>query len=188
MWLSQARSSTAKGNGVRPDTNAMRGTEQEEMSCMGTAMDVTCSYDGGDTGNRAADAAKGHRLFAHLTEASPCNSLLKLSYHWHRYACIGMTIPASFTGEEASVSSLQQLGALLLLISPFFFWGTSMVAMKVSFLACSTEKSHASHITCGIYTLKYQHVGRMVGLLHYRSTCTLPHWTPSGETHLIEKS
>ena len=32
---------------------------------------------------------------------------------------------------EASTSGLQQLAALLLLISPFFFWGTSMVAMKV---------------------------------------------------------
>ncbi|BDA41355.1 WAT1-related protein At3g02690, chloroplastic [Coccomyxa sp. Obi] len=90
-----ARSSSGNeqnGNGVRPDANAMRGAEQEEISCMGTAMDVTCSYDGGDTGNGAADAAKG---------------------------------------EETNLSTLQQLGALLLLISPFFFWGTSMVAMKV---------------------------------------------------------
>ncbi|KAK9834046.1 hypothetical protein WJX81_005506 [Elliptochloris bilobata] len=30
----------------------------------------------------------------------------------------------------AAPSALEQLGALLLLISPFFFWGTSMVAMK----------------------------------------------------------
>ncbi|EIE25111.1 DUF6-domain-containing protein [Coccomyxa subellipsoidea C-169] len=56
------------------------------MSCMGTAMDVTCSYDGADTNNGLADV---------------------------------------------DTSLLQQLAALLLLISPFFFWGTSMVAMKV---------------------------------------------------------
>lgn len=89
LWLSQASSSTASeqnGNGVTPDANAMRGAEQKEVSCMGTAMDVTCSYDGGDTGNGAADAAKGHHYSASIT----LSLIVKLSYHWQRYACDGM--------------------------------------------------------------------------------------------------
>ena len=34
-------------------------------------------------------------------------------------------------GAEMDQSAIEQLAALLLLISPFFFWGTSMVAFKV---------------------------------------------------------
>ena len=34
---------------------------------------------------------------------------------------------------------LQQIGAQLLLISPFFFWGTSMVAMKAR-ISCSAPQ------------------------------------------------
>ena len=33
---------------------------------------------------------------------------------------------------EGDKAALDQLAALLLLISPFFFWGTSMVAFKAS--------------------------------------------------------
>lgn len=72
----------------------MRRAEQEEISCMGTAMDVTCSYDGGDTGNGAADAATGDHQFCYLTEASPCPLCVKISYGWQRYACVGITFPA----------------------------------------------------------------------------------------------
>lgn len=45
-------------------------------------------------------------------------------------------------GVSTSATGLEQLGALLLLISPFFFWGTSMVAMKVG--TCLSKTAHGA--------------------------------------------
>ena len=45
---------------------------------------------------------------------------------------------------ELDQSALAQLTALLLLISPFFFWGTSMVAFKVLALRLSSLPDHCS--------------------------------------------
>ena len=47
------------------------------MSCMGTAMDVTCSYDGADTNNGVADAASGASSAA-LIVLSSLSEMLKL--------------------------------------------------------------------------------------------------------------
>jgi hypothetical protein len=41
--------------------------------------------------------------------------------------------PAAAETEAEASSLIQQTLAFLLLISPFFFWGTSMVSMKVWF-------------------------------------------------------
>ena len=57
-------------------------------------------------------------------------------------------------GEGASAgSALQQVGALAVLISPFFFWGTSMVAMKASLPLCPTHICHAmlAMLSCGTF-------------------------------------
>lgn len=46
-------------NGSRPSERGTQTSEQPDVSCMGTAMDVTCSYDGGDTRDGRADATAG---------------------------------------------------------------------------------------------------------------------------------
>ena len=48
---------------------------------------------------------------------------------------------ASVPPEEAE-GMLGQVGSALLLISPFFFWGTSMVVMKVGFLYTWAWQGH----------------------------------------------
>ena len=59
----------------------------------------------------------------------------------------------TFIGSGTEDSNLAKFGALLVLLSPFFFWGTSMVAMKASSLiSLPIVSMHILPLSCAALT------------------------------------
>ena len=86
---------------------------------------IESSTDAGETCSWSADVVSGRRARCVILDLVPPNRGDEVC-----------NAPAGSLGELAAgvvqpSTSAQSLGSLALLISPFFFWGTSMVAMKV---------------------------------------------------------
>ena len=113
-----AEAATAEAGSAAP---AQPGGE-DGLSCIGTGMEVECRLPDGEPstsgrppesggaggGGAAAPGARGRA--AHL--------------------CTLQSTRALPPARRAAAAAPLSLGDVLLLISPFFFWGTSMVAMK----------------------------------------------------------
>lgn len=155
----ERKSATGAGNG--------------DLNCMGTGMDVACSYDENGqpkakqitpetlqvaagvlsliSGYNVGIIATNGRLECVVPEnhSTPAHwsSLYESSTHpifatrnLQGFICLRLPLWDAHTlvllcGAEMDQTAVAQLRALLLLISPFFFWGTSMVAFKVSTLS-----------------------------------------------------
>jgi hypothetical protein len=126
---SQRNSSNVSGSMGASNDEAGASQTVDEVSCFGTGMEVTCSasYDDGP-GDEAAAAPSGN---GSAERAAP--------------EALQSAQPAQ-PAEEA-LSGFQQVLAAALLVSPFFFWGTSMVGMKVTaFQNVKTTHSHCSNL------------------------------------------
>ena len=121
----------------------------DEVACIGTGLDASCVVSG-EEGSGASDGSApcfncdsihdNGFLYVFLTLLPlwlmTAYNIVVICSLWHnskpKCHCTGSTDNplAGSTLPAASQPGLEQLGAVLLLISPFCFWGTSMVAMK----------------------------------------------------------
>lgn len=147
--------STDNASSTSNGTTSTDASQQEpHIDCIGTGMDVQCYISDGDDGtssNRSAqqssplsplgvtdaDVHQGQHVevvetgigaSSYVVEDKQAAQPPQQQQQQQQQA---VQAPATAAAAAASGNPLQQLLGVALLISPFFFWGTSMVAMKV---------------------------------------------------------
>lgn len=125
---SQQDSSTDAGSASTSSAASGAAASQKadagDISCFGTGMDVTCtaSYDDGQAAMDVPASGSG--------TADPVAASSSLE---QAASSLEQTVRAQPAIEDTPpmLSGIAQVLSVVLLLSPFFFWGTSMVGMKM---------------------------------------------------------